>query len=195
MGTAQRIELVEPAAAYLPEYIAALRRGWSADHLRGAEAAREELAMIAADPVGFVRLKADDREAKGGAVRLPDGSFAQRLPGFIRWIWDGGLAGSIGFRWQPGGAALPPHVLGHIGYGVVPWRRGRGYATQALAFMLEQARAEGLPYVELTTDPDNLASQRVILANGGVFVERFEKPAQVGRGIQSLRYRIMLSGH
>jgi len=58
--------------------------------------------------------------------------------------------------------------------------------------MLEEARAEGLAYVELTTDAENPASQRVILANGGCLIERFEKPAQYGPGLQSLRYRIIL---
>jgi predicted acetyltransferase len=59
--------------------------------------------------------------------------------------------------------------------------------------MLDEARAEGLAYVELTTDLDNPASQRVILANGGRLIERFEKPAQYGSGLQSLRYRIVLA--
>jgi predicted acetyltransferase len=59
--------------------------------------------------------------------------------------------------------------------------------------MLDEARAEGLAYVELTTDLDNPASQRVILANGGRVIEQFEKPAQYGSGLQSLRYRIVLS--
>jgi predicted acetyltransferase len=50
----------------------------------------------------------------------------------------------------------------------------------------------GLPYVELTTDATNIASQRVIEANGGRVVERFNKPAVYG-GAESLRYRIDLA--
>jgi predicted acetyltransferase len=57
--------------------------------------------------------------------------------------------------------------------------------------MLEHARAEGLQYVEITTDPDNVASRRVIEVNGGVLVERFQRPAQYG-GTDALRYRIAL---
>jgi predicted acetyltransferase len=186
------IELVIPSESYLPEYVAALRRGWSADNIRGAEAAKEELVKIEHDPRGFVQTKADDREAKGGPVKLPDGSNVQRLPGFVRWIWDGEFCGSIGFRWQPGTPSLPPHVLGHIGFAIVPWKREKGYATKALALMLEEARAGGLPYVELTSDPENRASQKVILANGGILIERFQKPQQYGLGQEGLRYRIML---
>ena len=90
-------------------------------------------------------------------------------------------------------AALPPHCLGHIGYAVVPWKQGRGYAKTALALMLAEARGEGLPYVEITTSSENTASQRVITANSGVFVERFIEPPQYGDEREGLRYRIVLS--
>ncbi len=182
-------QLVWPAHDYLPSYARALARGWSANTVRPEEA-QEELARIAADPDAFLRSKVD-REARGEPVELPDGSHVQRLPGFIRWMWDGELCGSIGFRWQPGTAELPPHVLGHIGYSVVPWKRGRGLAAEALRQLLPDARREGLPWVTLTTDPENVASQRVIINNGGVLVERFVEPAAYGGG-EGLRWRIDL---
>ena len=84
---------------------------------------------------------------------------------------------------------MPPHVLGHIGFAVVPWKRRLGHATRALALLLPEARARGLAFVELTTEPENLASQRVIEKNGGQLVERFEKAPAYGGG-PSLRYRI-----
>jgi predicted acetyltransferase len=124
-------------------------------------------------------------------VTLPDGSVVPRLPGFRRWLWDGGFSGSIGFRWQPGTSALPPHVLGHIGFAVVPWKRRRGYATRALGLLLHEAGDKGLTFVELTTDLDNIASQRVTQANGGQLVERFKKPAAYG-GTEACRFRINL---
>jgi predicted acetyltransferase len=55
--------------------------------------------------------------------------------------------------------------------------------------MLPEAKAIGLAYVEITTDPDNIASQRVIEANGGILVERFIKPQQFGCKA-GLRFRI-----
>jgi predicted acetyltransferase len=185
-----QMRLVLPAREYLASYAAALERGWSPDNVRGVEAAREELQRIAADADAFLSSM-DDREAKGQPIALPDGSYVPRLPGWRRWMWDGEFAGNIGFRWQPGTSALPPYCLGHIGYGVVPWKQGRGYATTALALVLPEALAEGLDYVELTTEPDNLASQRVIEANGGRLVERFTKTPQYGSA-PGLRYRIDL---
>jgi predicted acetyltransferase len=182
--------LVWPHAQYLAAYVHALRQGWSRDNRR-PEAAVEELARIRDDADGFVREQVD-REAKGPAIVLPDGSTVPRLPGYALWMWDGEFCGSIGLRWQPGTTELPPYCLGHIGYSVVPWKRRRGYATRALQQLLPYARAEGLPHVDLTTDADNVASQRVIEANGGILVERVDKSAAYG-GAASLRFRIVLS--
>ena len=187
--------LVVPSLERLPAYEAALRRGFWSDNLRREQSRAEELARIAADPAAFV-ASLDDREGRAGPITLSDGTQAKRLPGFRRWMWDdsgadAGFCGNIGFRWQPGMAALPDHVLGHIGYAVVPWKQRRGYASRALGLMLAEARKEGLPYVELTTDPDNEASQRVITNNGGVFIERFRTVAGHGRK-EEFRWRILL---
>jgi predicted acetyltransferase len=86
---------------------------------------------------------------------------------------------------------LPPYCLGHTGYAVVPWKQRRGYATRALGLVLSQARQRGLPYVEITTSPANVASQKVIIANGGVLIEEFEKLPSLGGGPER-RYRIAL---
>lgn len=182
--------LVWPAREHLASYADALARGWSPDNIRGEAAAREELAKIAADPDGFVASLVD-REAKGEPITLKDGTTVPRLPGYHKWIWDGEFCGSIDARWQPGTEALPPTCLGHVGYSVVAWKRGRGYATAALRELLPLLAAEGLRYVEITTDPDNMASRRVIEANRGVLVETFTRPASLG-GTPGLRYRIHL---
>lgn len=179
--------LVVPASEHLPSYLAALGRGWSPDNVRGRAAADEEARAIAHDAAGFL-ARSDDRVGVG-QVTLPDGSQAQRLPWMRRWIWDGDFCGSINLRWQSGTEDLPPHVLGHIGYAVVPWKQGRGLATGALAALLPEAQALGLRWVELTTDEDNTASQRVIAANGGVLLAHFNKPAAYG-GRPSQRWRI-----
>jgi predicted acetyltransferase len=184
----ENMKLVWPSRDYLPSYVEALQRGWSPDNVRGEAAARAELNRIAADADEFLASLVD-REARGDPIPLPDGTTVPRLPGYCRWMWDGEFCGRIGLRWQPGTEALPPHCLGHIGYTVVPWKQRRGYATRALGEMLRDASALGLRYVEITTDPDNIASQRVIEANGGVLVEEFVKPVALG-GKRGLRYRV-----
>ena len=182
--------LVWPAQEYLAGYMAALQRGWSPDNLR-PEAAHEELQAIDEDSSKFLATLVD-REGLGPAIKLPDGSLVPRLPGYRKWIWDGEFCGSVGFRWSPGTSALPAYCPGHIGYSIVPWKRRRGYATEALRQMLLDAKALALDHVEITTDPDNEPSQRVILTNGGVLVERFRKPEQHGSG-DGLRFRIDLA--
>jgi predicted acetyltransferase len=183
------MELVWPSSAYLPSYAEALERGWSPDNLR-PEARADELDAIRRDPAGFLAAQVD-LDGRGPPIVLAGGREVQRLPGYHRWMWDGEFCGAINFRWQPGTAALPPYCLGHIGYGVVPWKQGRGYATRALACILPDARARGLPYVEITTDLANVASQKVIERNGGIVFETFFKPPEFG-GAESLRYRIQL---
>ncbi|HEY8963094.1 MAG TPA: GNAT family N-acetyltransferase [Alphaproteobacteria bacterium] len=184
------MKLVKPSMDYLPGFKAALETGWSPDNVRLEIAAREQLAKIAKDAEGFV-ASLDDREAKGDLITLPDGTQVKRLPGYFRWMWDGEFCGSIGFRWSPGTSSLPPHCLGHIGYSVVPWKRGKGYATSALGQILPEAKAEGLTYVELTTDPDNVASQQVIAANGGLMLGPRTEAAAYGNKT-SLLWRINL---
>jgi predicted acetyltransferase len=184
--------LVVPAPEHLPAYKAALARGWSPDNMR-AQVAQEQLAQIDQDPAAFL-AKMNDEDAKAGPVKVPDGSTVKRLPGIHRWIWDerapeDPFCGDIGFRWQPGGSILPAYVLGHIGFAVVPWKQRQGHAKEALAMMLSEAKSRGLTYVELTTDPDNIASRRTIEANGGLLVESFDKPLVYGGG-ETLRFRI-----
>lgn len=187
----QTMQIVRPATTYLASYVDALQRGYSPDNVRGAVAAQELLARIETlGPDAFV-ASLEDREARGPLITLPDGTQVKRIPGFHRWMWDGDFCGSISLRWKPGTTDLPPHVLGHIGYSVAEWKRRLGYATSALAQLLVEARDTELSFVEITTDPDNIASQHVITANGGVLVEEFVKPASFGSK-PGLRYRIAL---
>src|ERR1041385_1413754 len=167
------MKLVPPGREYLASYKKALESGWSPDNLR-PEAALEELARINADADRFLDEESNP-DPRGRKVTLPDGSEIDRLPNIERWMWDGEFCGVIGFRWQPGRNDLPPFVLGHIGFAVVPWKRKRGYATQALREILDDARRQGLSYVELTADETNAASRRVIESNGGRVVGRVNK--------------------
>jgi len=56
---------------------------------------------------------------------------------------------------------------GHIGYRVRPTRRRRGHATLMLGLSLPVARQLGIDPALITCDDTNVASRRVIEANGG----------------------------
>lgn len=58
---------------------------------------------------------------------------------------------------------------GHIGYGVRPTERKKGYATEMLRLGLEESRKLGLDKILLTCAKENIGSAKVILNNNGIF--------------------------
>ena len=59
----------------------------------------------------------------------------------------------------------------------LPSERGKGYAKEMLRQNLDHCRRRGLDRVLVTCNRDNTASERTILANGGVF----EREIKVGK--------------
>jgi len=81
-------------------------------------------------------------------------------------VHDGRIMGLIKLRHRLNEALLIEG--GHIGYGVRPSERRKGYGTMMLRMVLEKARALGLERVLLTCDADNVASAKIIESNGGI---------------------------
>ncbi len=79
---------------------------------------------------------------------------------------------------------------GHIGYGVVPKHRNRGYAKEILRQSLLEVKSFGLQKALVTTDENNLASIRVIEKNGGILKNSVAQPEV---NIPKLRYWIDLT--
>lgn len=181
------ITLVMPGRDYLADYTAALRRGWSPDTTQDVH--QEQLVSIRRNADAFLA----DLVRQDGTIRHADGTVTPRLPNKQFWIWDGEFCGMIGLRYMRGQPALPPQVPGHIGYSVVPWKRRRGYATEALAMILPVAREVGLKRVFLACSRRNVASSRVIEKNGGVPTGySFPPTGSLARGDRG--YWIMLDG-
>lgn len=93
-----------------------------------------------------------------------------RVPAtFLLACVDGEVVGRVSVRHELN-AWLLRHG-GHIGYGVRPAHRGRGWATEVLRQSLVVARAEGVDRVLITCDDDNAASAATITRCGGVLAD------------------------
>ena len=57
---------------------------------------------------------------------------------------------------------------GHIGDGIRPSERRKGYATEMIRLALEECKMLGIDRVLMTCDKDNYGSARSIIKNGGV---------------------------
>lgn len=58
---------------------------------------------------------------------------------------------------------------GHIGYGIRPSERMKGYASAMLALALRKCSTLGLEKILITCLKSNIASAKVIMNNGGIF--------------------------
>lgn len=62
-------------------------------------------------------------------------------------------------------------IGGHIGYGITPSHRRKGYATKILELSLVECRKRGIEKALVTCEPHNIGSRKTILSNGGVHTQ------------------------
>jgi predicted acetyltransferase len=129
------------------------------------------------------RLDKDDR-----GIDLPEGF----VPATMYWLINRDneivAIGHLRHRLTP---ALE-FCGGHIGYGVRPSQRGKGYASELLHRMLQVCKSMGIEQVLMTCDKRNKASARVITKNGGIFDKEYPDTTNPERVTQ--RYWIDLFG-
>ncbi len=166
------ITLVTPSLALLPSYIAALERNWTRDNDQDPIGASAQLARIQQDADAFL-ASLSDINGNGPLVELNDGSKVPRLPRARYWISDGEFAGDLSLRWQKGTSELPAYCLGHLGYVVVPWKRGAHYASQAIVQLAPLAISHGLSWIDIAMGIDNRASRCVAENAGAIFLQQF----------------------
>ena len=79
---------------------------------------------------------------------------------------------------------------GNITYEIRPTERRKGYGKEILRLALLEAKHIGLERVLITCDEDNVASKKIIEANGGALEDTF---FEKGMRVKKLRYWINLS--
>lgn len=68
---------------------------------------------------------------------------------------------------------------GHIGDGIRPSERRKGYATAMIALALEECRRLGIRRVLMCCDRDNIGSAKSIIRNGGVLENEVEEDGHI----------------
>jgi predicted acetyltransferase len=67
----------------------------------------------------------------------------------------------------------------HIGYGIRPSERKKGYAALMLSMALPIAKELGISKALITCDRDNLGSAKTIIKNGGVLENEVQEEERV----------------
>lgn len=68
---------------------------------------------------------------------------------------------------------------GHIGDGIRPSERRKGYATQMIGLALKECKKFGIEKVLLVCDKDNIGSVKSIIRNGGVLEDELCKDEKI----------------
>lgn len=102
-----------------------------------------------------------------------DDPFPGQVPQTDFWLIVGEhYAGRISIR-----HTLTPDLRqygGHIGYDIRPSLRRKGYGTLQCRLALIEARKLSLTRVLITCDDDNIGSQKIIEANGGILENKVD---------------------
>jgi len=168
------VRLAAPAPLYRRSFLEALREGFR----RGSQPVADEarIRQIERNFPGYLREITDP----SGTIRLPTGEAVPKVPFSVLWLVEGeNFIGEASIRHELNDWLL--REGGNIGYGIRPSRQRQGYGRLILALALEECRRLGIGRVLVTCQDDNLASARIIEANGGAVENVIADPAGRGR--------------
>ncbi|PFB25903.1 GNAT family N-acetyltransferase [Bacillus cereus] len=119
--------------------------------------------VISKDPSNFTAMIQELHDAHNG-VNLPE----SWVPDSTYWLVtaENKIVGAVNIR-----HSLTEHLFnagGHIGYGIRPSERRKGYATKLLELSLEKTKELNITKALVVCDEVNTASEKTILHNGGL---------------------------
>lgn len=162
------LQLIKPALSLEDEYLSFYKE-WR-------DSGEEMIPwVITKDPSNFPALLMDMSNSEKG-IGLPEGW----VPDSTFWLVNESnrVIGAVNIRHRLSPFLL--HAGGHIGYGIRPSERGKGYAATMLKLALAEAAKLGIQEVLVVCDAENVSSKATILRNGGARDEDFvEEEGQV----------------
>jgi predicted acetyltransferase len=169
-------QLITPDLDHIPSYVLALKEGHRCGG--GALPTADQVLKILRDPQGFL----DDLFAPKPPTFINEkGEEVERVPQTTMWLVEnGGFIGDAKIRHRLNDKLFLSG--GHIGYGVRPSARNKGYATEMLRQSLIWLRDNlGLDKALLSCLVENTASARVMEKNGGQLIDITPHPLETGK--------------
>jgi predicted acetyltransferase len=159
----QNVALIKPSIDLQDQYLSFYQE-WNAS-------GEEKVPwVISKDPIDFQGMIKSLEDNERG-VNLPEGWVSDSTYWLV--LDESKVVGVVNIRHK-----LTTFLLncgGHIGYGIRPSERQKGYATKLLKLSLEKAKELGINKVLIVCDANNIASEKTILNNNGIRDEDYIK--------------------
>ena len=184
------MELVTPDKKYKDSYIAALKDGFCF----GSQPpmSDEAIAEIEKDFETYLATKVLKPYDPTPKLRN-DGNYYPNAPQISYWLIDNGqFIGAFNLRTELNGFLM--YVGGHVGYGITPKFRRKGYATGGLNLLISKAKDLGMTKLLIAARDDNIGSWKAIEKNGGVLENIITLPWE-NSGQKYKRYWIEINCH
>nr|WP_256257853.1 MULTISPECIES: GNAT family N-acetyltransferase [unclassified Paenibacillus] len=154
---------MKPSTEYKDEYIS-FYKDW--------KSSEQDITpwVVGKDPSDFDAM-IDFLYSKDTEDEITNGNFVPHSTFWLIDICSKKVIGAVNIRHRLHAKLL--NCGGHIGYGIRPSERRKGYVSILLALTLEITKDMGLNRVLLVCDKANLASEKTIVKNGGKFESEY----------------------